>query len=429
LKKFPTWNGSVCGKGNAEILRRRIGYAEKIFGLSGNLIPAIHDRRLQPRIPTASLVKSALGLLWARLGSLNSWELSRPASFWRKWLEHPPASADTLGRVHALLDADDLRGAIRQVYFRLKRNKALPDQHGLAVAVLDGHESHASYRRHCSACLERTISSAGQERIQYYHRHVSLMLLPGAASGRQPLRFLLDAEPQRPGEDEVASALRLLTRVLEHSGRAFDVVLADALYAQAPFFNFLIGRGKHALVVLKDERRDLYQDSSGLFLQMTPQTGEYRSRQCSGWDVSDLRSWSQVNTPLRVVRSRETYSVKRQRDGKREQVRTEWVWVTTLPAAPVPTARMVQLGHQRWDIENYGFNERVTYWHADHVYKHNGNAIECFLLETCLAFNVFYAFWLRNLKPELQRKGTVKFWAELIAAELGNDIFPTLYPP
>jgi hypothetical protein len=79
-------------------------------------------------------VKSALVLFWARLGSLNSWELSRPASFWKKWLGRPAASADTLGRVHTLLAADDLRQAIRHVYLRLKRNKALPDQYGLAGA-------------------------------------------------------------------------------------------------------------------------------------------------------------------------------------------------------------------------------------------------------------------------------------------------------
>lgn len=72
--------------------------------------------------------------------------------------------------------------------------------------------------------------------------------------------------------------------------RAFAVVLGDALYAQAPFFNFLLAHGKHALVVLKDESRDLYQDSVGLFTQMSPQPGTYRSRQCSSWDVSDLHS-------------------------------------------------------------------------------------------------------------------------------------------
>ena len=66
-----------------------------------------------------------------------------------------------------------------------------------------------------------------------------------------------------------ADALRLLERVLVDYPRAFDLVLADALYAKAPFFNFLLAAGKHALVVLKEERRDLYQDVHGL-MALTP---------------------------------------------------------------------------------------------------------------------------------------------------------------
>ena len=393
------------------------------------MVAPLHDRRLQPRISTVVVVKSAMVLFWARLGSLNSLELSRPSRFWKSWLGQPPASADTLGRVHAGLEADGLRQGIHHVYDRLKRNKALPDQHGLGVAVLDGHESHASYLRHCPACLQRTLTVAGQERIQYYHRHVSLMLLPGSAAGHKPLRFLLDLELQRPGEDEVNCALRLLTRVLQHYPRAFDLVLGDALYAQAPVFNFLLAHGKQVLVVLKDERRDLYQDSLGLFTQMSPQPGTYRSRQCSWWDVSDLHSWPQVSLPLRVVRSQETYSVQRQGDGKKEQLTTVWIWVTTLSPSQVSTERVVQLGHQRWDIENCAFNELVNHWHADHIYKHEGNAIECFLLEIFLAFDIFHAFLTRNVKLHLPGNPTVKFWAELIAAELRQQALPTLLPP
>jgi hypothetical protein len=103
------------------------------------------------------------------------------------------------------------------------------------------------------------------DRTQYYHRQVTLMLLPAARPGCQPIRLLLDHEPQRPEEGEVATALRLLTRVIDSYPRAFDLVLADGLYATAPFFNFLLARGKHALVVLKNERRNLYEDAAALF--------------------------------------------------------------------------------------------------------------------------------------------------------------------
>jgi hypothetical protein len=63
----------------------------------------------------------------------------------------------------------------------------------------------------------------------------------------------------------VETALRLVARVILAYPRAFDLVLADAAYAEAPFFNFLLAHGKHALVVLKDQRRNLYQDVAGLW--------------------------------------------------------------------------------------------------------------------------------------------------------------------
>ena len=343
-KKSRSWNGSVCGKESPNIiLRRLIAYAEKIFDFSPTLAAPLRDRRQRPRRSTAAVVKSATVLFWARLGSLNAWEQLNHSSVFKTWLAEKPASADTLGRVHAGLEADGLRASLRHVYDRLKRNKALPDDQGWAVAVLDGHESSASYLRCCPGCLERTLHTTQGDRTQYYHRQVTLMLLPGAPPGRPPLRLLLDAEPQRAGEDEVTTALRLLKRALSTYPRAFDLVLADALYATAPFFNFLLQRGKHALVVLKDERRDLYQDVTGLLDQTPSQQGSYRNRQCCWWDFSDLHSWPQVQVPVRVVRSRETYSIRRQLDGLKVVQTSDWLWVTTAPATQLFTQQVVRL--------------------------------------------------------------------------------------
>jgi DDE family transposase len=364
------------------------------------------------------VVKSVLAMFWARLGSLHALESVSAARFWKSWLQQPLASADTVGRVYSLLELEGLRTGIHHLYTRLKRNKALPAVGGLAVAVIDGHESHASYRRHCSGCLERTIHAEQGDRLQYYHRQVVLMLVAGERAGKPALRLLLDLEPQRLGEDEVAAALRLLERVLARYPRAFEVVLADGLYAQAPFFNFLLGHRKHALVVLKDPRRDLYQDAFGLFQLVAPKPGQFRSRDCQWQDVEDLRSWPQVQAPVRVVRSQECYSQRCQLTQQRVTLSTEWIWVTTLAAIQASTARVVQLGHQRWDIENYGFNEIVTHWNCDHVYRHQPNAIVAFLLTAFLAYNLFHAFLLLNLKPQPRHGKTEVFWARLMAAEL-----------
>ncbi len=155
--------------------------------------------------------------------------------------------------------------------------------------------------------------------------------------------LLVDAEPQKAGEDEVATAIRLLDRVVQNYPRAFDVVAADALYAQAPFFEFVVERGKDVLTVLKDDRRSLLQDALGLFEQLEPTRTQDGSRQRCTWDTEGFRSWPSLDRPLRVVRSQETVTVRRQLDKQEEPQVSDWVWVTTLSSSRAPTNAVVNL--------------------------------------------------------------------------------------
>jgi len=380
-------------------------------------LDAVTDGRRQGRIPTSVVMRSAAVMFLARLGSLNALEQSAPGKFWRKWLGGPMPSADTVGRVFALAETEDIRGTTHQVYSRMKRMKALaPPPHGLMAAILDAHESHATYRRCCSGCLQRVMHTAHGNRIQYYHRHVTLQLLAGN------LLLLLDAEPIRPGEGEVAAARRLLDRVIAAYPRAFDVVLGDALYADGGFINHVLGKGKHVIAVLKDERRDLMADAESLFAQ-TPGAGIRRgNRQCVQWDMEGFGSWPRVRRPVRVVRSEETWTVRRQLDGQPETMHSNWTWVTTLDKRRASTRTIVGLGHGRWTIENEGFNELANRLHADHVYKHEPRAMLAFLLLAMLAANVFLAFYRRNLKAIVRRTVSMLHVSRQIAAELYGSL-------
>jgi hypothetical protein len=173
---------------------------------------------------------------------------------------------------------------IHHIYERLKPNKALPDTQGMGIAVVDGHESHTSLPATWLRLPEANPASGDRRfAFRFITRQLTLMLLPGAPGSREPIRLLLDHEPQLPGENEVAAAMRLLERVIHSYPRAFDLVLADALYATAPFFNFPIARHKHARVVLKDERRHLCQDAAGLFETLRRnRVGAGRANVCGG---------------------------------------------------------------------------------------------------------------------------------------------------
>lgn len=358
-----------------------------------------------------------------RLGSLNSLEQLKHTSAWLKDnLKGPLPSADTLGRIFSCIDTDTLRQVNHHLYERLKRNKALElRSHGLTAMVLDGHESHATYARCCDGCLERTINKGSDnERVQYYHRNVTAQLI------FQNCRFLLDAEPQLPGEDEIACAIRLLDRVVVGYPRAFDVVIADALYARSDFFNRVIEHKKDVLAVLKDERRDLMKDVDGMFANKLP-TYTFTNKngtQIDCWDAEDFQSWPQVTKPVRVVRTTETKKpVRRQLDGELEQPAvSSWTWVTTLSPRRARTQAVVEIGHSRWSIENEGFNELANHWHANHVYRHETTAILNFWLITMIAYNLFEAFFVRNLKLSFRKKYSMRHVARLIMSELYGSL-------
>ncbi len=361
----------------------------------------------------------------SRLGSLNALEGAQGVPFWKRWLEASLPSADSVGRICAGMAPAPIRVVNQNIYAQLKRNKALPPPwHGLIPLIFDGHETHASYRRHCEGCLQRNVETSKGKRIQYYHRNVTAMI------ATEELPFLVDSEPQIPGEDEVACALRLLDRILCDYPRAFDVVLGDGLYTDPRLYNFVLDHGKDVLTVLKDERRDLIQDARALFSGRLPTEFSRGKTSVSCWDLEGFTSWPTVKTPVRVVRSREVTKVRRQLDDQVEEVTSEWLWATTLPIARASSRAVVTLGHTRWDIENKGFNEAVTYWHADHLYKHHPTAILVFWLLSMVAVNLFHAFFRYNLKPALRARTTMLMAGRLMLAELLDGASIELqYPP
>jgi hypothetical protein len=347
-----------------------------------------------------------------RLGSLNALEGLKSSGFWKSWTETSMPSADQIGRIMAVTDADTVRAANKQLYGYLKRKKAIrPWLHGLFTLIVDGHESHATYRRHCAGCLERKVKTANGERIQYYHCNVTAILVT------PDFIVLLDAEPQLPGEDEVATAMRLLERVLKNYPRAFDLVLGDAKYTDPRFFQFVTGHGKHVLTVLKDDRRDLIKDALGLFKDMEPTfVSKEDGKVVRAWDAEGFSSWPQCGKAVRVILANETTKVRRQLDGKIEELTSDWLWVTSLPKEMVGTKAVIKIGHDRWAIENQGFNETVNRWSSDHVYKHHPVAILIFWLLCMIAFNVFGWFFHRNLKPAFRARVTMQHIARLLAS-------------
>ena len=397
------------------VIRRILAYSRKVYDLD-EIVAQVSDCRIDPRIPTSKIFSDSLVMALCQLGSLNGLEQSRWDGSWKRWSQGPPASADTMGRVFALTDPDKVRRGIQQIYSKMKRNKALRGvqelPEGWTALILDGHENMSSYLRCCPDCLQRVVHTEAGDKTQYYHRIVTSMLVC------EGFQVYLDVEPQRPGEDEVAAALRLLRRVQENYPRAFDLVVCDGLYLRADFYQAVLGYGKGMIAVLKDEKRDLFQDAMSLFEDVPAKvlTTGRTTRRC--WDIEGFTTWPQLGKPVRVVRSLERSSVTRQITGEVETRTSDWIWAVVMPEGmPLSMETVLYFGHNRWRIENNGYHEIVHCWHADHVYKHDGNAMVCFWLLLMLAYNLFHAFYRLNLKPALRCHHTVLYWMHRLAAD------------
>lgn len=407
--------GQAQAAGAIAILRRLLAYAEKLGGLTP-FLQSLTDPRPRPRIATEVVASAILYMFLSRVGSLNALEQTQASRFWRR-LRQPLPSADSLGRIAALIEAEAVREQLGLVYSQLKANKALSSTaFGLTALALDGHESLASFLRHCEGCSTRTVHTLDGPRIQYYHRQVTAVLL-----GRE-FPLLLDVEPQQPGEDEIATALRLLERVLERFPRAFDVVLGDGLYTDPRLYNYLIERGKDVLTVLKANHPSLLEDAKALFTNQPPTLRLSEPKQ-ELWDLCGFTTWPSVSRPVRVVQSVEIQTVHRQATRQGEQLLSTWVWVTTLSPARASSEAVAALGHSRWRIENQAFHQLVHAWHFDHVYRHQASAILIFELLGLLAFNLFQAFYYRNLKP-VRRQSCLH-----IARQMQSELYGELSPP
>jgi len=191
--------------------------------------------------------------------------------------------------------------------------------------------------------------------------------------GRETCACSWSHEPQRPGEDEVETALRLLARVIPAYQRPSDVCWPTRLRQGAVFQ--LSARAANTLWWFSGGTPHLYQ-TCWISDHVAPQPVAIDPAR-PWWDFPDLLSWPQVQAPVRVVRSWNLHG-SRQLDKQDDPQTSDWIWATTLPPPKFPSIRIVHLGAPAMDIENYGFNELANEWHSDHVFKHDPAPFECF---------------------------------------------------
>jgi hypothetical protein len=382
------------------------------------------DGRRRPQVPIFDVFRCVFLMYAQRLPSLNSLEevLRRRG---RSFVQKAVPSADTLGYAYERLDPGGLRALLQRVCAASRRNKSLRRRGSGKpwVVALDGHELFASYKRCCPECSQRRVKTETGERIQYFHRVVTAQLV----SVVPPIT--IDAEMIGPGEGEQVAGRRLVERVLK-AYPFIDVVTMDALYLEEPILRLITKAGKGAVVTLKQENRQLYQEAMALIAAVSREQHVVDGVPISFWDLKDIRHWQGMeDIPVRVVRTETTRRI-RERIAKKwvekEQTST-WMWAIVGPASNLSAAEIHRVGHSRWDIENYGYNVQDHFFALDHCFKHAAKAILNFILTLFLASLLAECFLSRNLKPQLRKGMSLAGLARLLLEGVPGNLATCLW--
>ncbi|MFR2713660.1 MAG: transposase [Pilosibacter sp.] len=148
-------------------------------------------------------------------------------------------------------------------------------------------------------------------------------------------------------EGELTGGKRLIKRLRQRHVHFADVIVADALYLNAPFINTVKENGLDAVIRLKDEKRLIFQDAEGLFNQGKGKKKSFQHGKKT-IEVWDLSKFEMENCPyrLRVVRYHESW----QENGKEAE---RWIWLVTTLEETAPLSFMgddeLQVGYRgKW---------------------------------------------------------------------------------
>lgn len=427
-------------------------YINKVFAFRRHLA-TLQDGRRQPEFPPAAVFQAVFYGLLFRRGSFHQLEADLQDSFLQRWLGlAEPFREGTLRYSYSSFALGPLEAMLVAINRQMKRNKVFSQGlvAGRIVAALDGVELLSSYSRCCDGCLERTVrekTQAGElvERRQYYHRAVGCQIVSS------PVKPFLGVEWVAAGEDEVAAAKGLLRKIRAQYGRRFfDVLLLDALYAQAPVLTLAEELGWDLVIVLKQGARDLYQDAQGLFNQRPPdlsfdELGPDRQLQVRLWDEEGLPFTQDHPQAVRVVRSDETVTQNCVRGGQRKLVTTEhqWVWISTLDAKAVNAKTLRQMGHLRWKNANNGWNDLTQNWGMKHGFLHacrhrvkspgsdqpvENRGLAAVVLTLCITFALFTVFTLLHSKFYRIRKMTYRAVTQVLYRSMLRTLPPIRAP-
>lgn len=347
-------------------------FIESRFHLS-HRASVVDDGRVDPDIP-ASTVFGAICFMGALgLPSLLQCDQSLRTPVGHGWFGHgksppePVVSDSTMCRSLESAGLDRLRSILHNAYLlgcSMGVSKCPLRSGRLRIGIVDG----SVFGRFGASCLE----------------------LVGVES------MMVDLEEIPKRGKELPASYALLRRCQEKFGSGFvDVILGDALYLNAPYFNLCLQELRcDALVKTDDAARLIIQDAMGLFTHADQFQEDIV--QWEGIDMGRLRSYQGMMASgftLNGVAASLSVAWIREEEVKTGKHHEFWVVASSeYLSHPLYPEEMRQLAHWRWDTENDGFKAMNQHVHTKHIYSHDPHASQAILLILFMVFDLLNVY-------------------------------------
>ncbi len=296
------------------------------------------------------------------------------------------ARAPTDSTLRRRLDAIDPKAVhrvLRILFGRLLRHRHLEPfrtADGALPLAVDGTGYYTSTNVHCNRCLNQ--KTRGGE-IRYRHAILGAVVVhpdvdqvvPAAV---EPIMKIDGASKQ---DCEQNAFKRLLPRLMKERQGCRFVVLADALYANAPTVKRLREHGQDFILTVKDgSHAHALEQLHDISFQDDPDDPLCSYR----WLEQAQLNEEHGEACLVTLVEQDTWD----RHGKHAR----WSWATNRPVGTVADARAIaQLGRSRWRIENNVFKtlKAEDGYHFEHNYGHGEHHLcTIMMLLMFLAFTI-----------------------------------------
>lgn len=281
----------------------------------------------------------------------------------------------------------------------------------LVVVGIDGTECFGSYKKNWNNSYKTVMKNQkyinGKKQIveEEYHKQIDVFARivgkrPGVIIGYEKITCNGNEGKQ---EYEPNVAIKLIKRLKNVYGNGIDVIVGDAIYLRENVLKTIKEENYVGVIKLKDNNKELLENAKGVF--KLKEGKEFKSK------LKNVKYWSDIfeykGMKIKVVKYIEI--------DEKEREEEQYVISTDINLKEKTINKII---HERWDIENEGFNELKNQWNMKHCYIAEEKAIDVILQMIIMSYNIWELYLYGHLHDFENSQMTKTGFIEKIKEEM-----------